>query len=199
MKMLSSDSYKTSRTESIMSDAAYLIFSNESKDCTGNFFIDEELLRDEGGITDFAPYAIDPTQDLTLDFFLPDRFYDGKSKLFSVDAKGKQPPGDNVDRMFKKFETLVTDQIKSELNALLEFNISGKSWFMNARNDQPLQITTESIGQPNVSLITDEDTFLKMLSGKVPSTSAYMQGKLKIKGNLQLALKLEKLFKKARQ
>ena len=38
-----------------------------------------------------------------------------------------------------------------------------------------------------------------MLTGKTTSTTAYMQGKLKIKGNLSVALKVEKLFKKARQ
>lgn len=194
MKMLSEESYKTSRKESIMSDAAYVIFNRESKDCTGNFFIDEDLLREEG-ITDFDPYAIDPTQELTLDFFLPDHYYEGKEKLFGL---GEKSAGD-VEKLFKKFETFVTDQIKNDLNSLLEFNISGKSYFMNAKSDQPFKVTTESIGEPNVSLITDDDTFVKMINGKMPSTSAYMQGKLKIKGNLQVALKLEKLFKKARQ
>lgn len=197
MKMLSADSYKTSRKETIMADAAYVIFNKESNDFTGKFLIDEELLREEG-ITDFDPYAIDPTQELTLDFFLPDHFYEGRSQLFDLD---KQSSGDSVsvEKYFKKFETLITDQIKNELNSLLEFNISGKSWFMDTRIDQPLKITNQSIGDPNVSLITDEETFVKMLNGKIPSTSAYMQGKLKIKGNLQVALKVEKLFKKSRQ
>lgn len=199
MNMLSPDSKKTSRSASILADAAYVIFSNDSKEFTGNFFIDEELLRNEAGITDFQPYAIDPTQELTLDFFLPEKFFTGKGKLFEVDTKKESATGGGVERMFKKFETLVTDQIKNELNGLLEFKISGVSYFMNAKSDQPLKISKESLGEPNVSLITDEDTFLKMLSGKTPSASAYMQGKLKIKGNLQLALKLEKLFKKARQ
>ena len=197
MNMLSPDSMKTSRTASILADAAYVIFSKESSDFTGKFLIDEELLKEEG-VTNFDAYAIDPTQELTLDFFLPDRFYEGRSKLFNLDAKAS-PPGGSVDRLFKKFETLVTDQIKNELNALLEFQISGKSWFMNAKSDEPLKISTDSLGEPTVSLITDEDTFIKMLNGKTPSASAYMQGKLKIKGNLQVALKLEKLFKKARQ
>ena len=199
MNMLSPEAKKTSRSASILADAAYLIFSNESKEFTGNFFIDEELLRSEAGITDFAPYALDPTQELTLDFFLPEKYFGGKQQLFSIDQKAAASTGAGVEKMFKKFETLVTDQIKSELNGLLEFKISGISYFMKAKSDEPLKISKEPIGEPNVSLITDEDTFLKMLSGKTPSASAYMQGKLKIKGNLQLALKLEKLFKQARK
>lgn len=199
MNMLSPDSKKTSRSATILADAAYVVFSNESKEFTGNFFLDEEVLRDEAGITDFTPYALDPTQELTLDFFLPEKYFTGKGKLFSIDVKKDGAAGAGVEKMFKKFETLVTDQIKSELNGLLEFKISGVSYFMQAKSDAPLKISKESLGEPNVSLITDETTFLNMLSGKTPSASAYMQGKLKIKGNLQLALKLEKLFKKARQ
>lgn len=198
MNMLSPEAKKTSRSASILADAAYVIFSNDSKEFTGNFFIDEELLREKAGITDFKPYAMDPTQELTLDFFLPSKYFDGKQKLFSIDQKAAASSGGGVERMFKKFETMITDQIKSELNGLLEFKISGVSYFMNAKSDQPLKISKEPLGEPNVSLITDEDTFLNMLSGKTPSASAYMQGKLKIKGNLQLALKLEKLFKKVR-
>lgn len=199
MGMLSPDSKKTSRHASIVADAAYVILSKDSKDFTGNFFVDEELLKNEAGITNFEPYAIDPTQELTLDFFLPDRFYEGKEKLFDLNLKKDSSGTVSVEKMFKKFETLVTDQIKNELNALLEFNISGTSYFMSAKKDEPLKISNEKLGEPNVSLITDDDTFIKMLKGEIPSASAYMKGKLKIKGNLQLAMKVEKLFKKARQ
>ena len=47
---------QSSRTPEIIADAAYAILCRPSRECTGNFFIDEEVLRDEG-ITDFAKYA----------------------------------------------------------------------------------------------------------------------------------------------
>ncbi|MEO0437536.1 MAG: NAD(P)-dependent oxidoreductase [Pseudomonadota bacterium] len=62
---------KSSRTVEIMADAAYAILTQPSTDCTGNFFIDEVVLR-EGGVTDFDQYAVDPTADLFRDFFVPD-------------------------------------------------------------------------------------------------------------------------------
>jgi citronellol/citronellal dehydrogenase len=37
--------------------------------CTGNFFIDEEVLRQEG-VTDFGRYAVDPSVEPMIDFFL---------------------------------------------------------------------------------------------------------------------------------
>ena len=59
------------RTPDIMSDAAHAILTRDSRTCTGNFFIDEEVLRHEG-VTDFDKYAVDPTAELVPDFFLED-------------------------------------------------------------------------------------------------------------------------------
>jgi citronellol/citronellal dehydrogenase len=58
------------RTPEILSDAAYIILNRESKGCTGNFFVDDELLASEG-ITDLEKYSVVPgTKDFLLDFFL---------------------------------------------------------------------------------------------------------------------------------
>jgi citronellol/citronellal dehydrogenase len=58
------------RTPEILADAAYIILNRESKGCTGNFFVDDELLASEG-ITDLDKYAVVPgTKDFLLDFFL---------------------------------------------------------------------------------------------------------------------------------
>jgi citronellol/citronellal dehydrogenase len=58
-----------SRTPEIVADAAYYILSRPSSECTGNFFIDEELLLKEG-ITDFNKYAVNPQNSLMNDLFL---------------------------------------------------------------------------------------------------------------------------------
>jgi citronellol/citronellal dehydrogenase len=58
-----------SRRPDIVADAAFAIFSKPSRACTGNFFIDEEVLRKEG-VTDFTKYAIDPSLELQTDLFL---------------------------------------------------------------------------------------------------------------------------------
>ena len=57
------------RKPSIVADSAYEIFTRDSKTCTGNFFIDEEILM-EKGINDFSEYAIDSTKPLQIDLFL---------------------------------------------------------------------------------------------------------------------------------
>ncbi len=63
------DMARSCRKVEIMSDAAHAILTRDSKKCTGNFFIDEDVLRKEG-VTDFSKYAVDPTAELTADFFL---------------------------------------------------------------------------------------------------------------------------------
>ncbi|MBL9104571.1 MAG: NAD(P)-dependent oxidoreductase [Myxococcales bacterium] len=57
------------RTPEIMGDAAYAILTSDSRSCTGNFFIDEDLLRTRG-VTDFEGYAAHPGSTLITDFFL---------------------------------------------------------------------------------------------------------------------------------
>ena len=58
------------RTPEILADAAYVILNRPAGECTGNFFVDDELLASEG-ITDLDKYAVVPgTKDFLLDFFL---------------------------------------------------------------------------------------------------------------------------------
>ena len=58
-----------SRTPEIVAEAAFHILKRPSFECTGNFFIDEEVLIQEG-MTDFTQYAINPQQKLMQDLFL---------------------------------------------------------------------------------------------------------------------------------
>ena len=58
------------RKPEILADAAHIIFNRDSKECTGNFFVDDMVLASEG-ITDLEKYSVTPgTKDFLLDFFL---------------------------------------------------------------------------------------------------------------------------------
>ena len=58
------------RTPEILADAAYIILNRESASCSGNYFVDDEVLASEG-ITDLEKYSVAPgTTDFLLDFFL---------------------------------------------------------------------------------------------------------------------------------
>jgi len=58
-----------SRKPAILADAAHAILTKPSRECTGNFFVDDALLQAEG-ITDLSGYAVDPNADLMPDFFI---------------------------------------------------------------------------------------------------------------------------------
>jgi len=60
---------RRSRKPEIMADAAHAALTRLSSEATGRFYIDEDLLREEG-VTDFDSYALDPTADLQPDLFL---------------------------------------------------------------------------------------------------------------------------------
>ena len=57
------------RKPEIMADAAHVILTRDSRSTTGNFHIDEDVLR-EAGVTDFERYAVQPGQELHPDLFL---------------------------------------------------------------------------------------------------------------------------------
>ena len=60
---------KHSRKPEIVADAAYIILTRSSTECTGNFFIDDEVLI-ENGVTDLGKYSVVPNARLMPDFFL---------------------------------------------------------------------------------------------------------------------------------
>ena len=61
---------KQCRKPEIMADAAHAIFSRAARDCTGNFFIDDEVLA-RAGVTDLSRYSVVPgSTSLMPDLFL---------------------------------------------------------------------------------------------------------------------------------
>jgi citronellol/citronellal dehydrogenase len=60
---------RRSRMPAIMGDAAYVILTKPSREFTGNFCIDDEVLK-SAGVSDFSVYAVDPSAELVADFFV---------------------------------------------------------------------------------------------------------------------------------
>lgn len=57
------------RHPEIVAEAAHRILTRDSRECTGNFFVDEEVLR-AAGVSDFESYALDPHAPLLADLFI---------------------------------------------------------------------------------------------------------------------------------
>ena len=63
------DMVQRSRTPAIMGDAAHFILTRPSREFTGNFCVDDEIMA-QAGVEDLSGYAVDPTVELMPDFFV---------------------------------------------------------------------------------------------------------------------------------
>ena len=69
LRMIPGVDVRGARKVEIMADAAHAILTRPSSECTGQFFLDEDVLR-EAGVSDFEPYAVAPGTPLIEDFFV---------------------------------------------------------------------------------------------------------------------------------
>ncbi|HKT43593.1 MAG TPA: SCP2 sterol-binding domain-containing protein [Gaiellaceae bacterium] len=73
------------------------------------------------------------------------------------------------------------------------FDIEGAGqWTVDV--DNGAVTVKEGGGDADVSISTSQETFEKIIAGEQNPTSAYMTGKLKVKGDMGAAMKLQKLF-----
>jgi putative sterol carrier protein len=73
------------------------------------------------------------------------------------------------------------------------FDIEGEGQWLVQVADGAVTVT-EGDGEADATISTTAETFAKIVSGEQNPTTAYMTGKLKIKGDMGAAMKLQKLF-----
>ncbi|KAM7343243.1 hydroxysteroid dehydrogenase like 2 [Cochliomyia hominivorax] len=201
IKMLTGpDSSKWSRKPEIVADAAYAILIKEPKVATGQFYIDDEVLQ-ANGITDLKQYACDPemSDKLMMDFFLDEPSYTSLDQpAVTATTTSSSAAAGNIPQLFKKIESLLSEEIVGKTQAVYQFNITGNekgTWFLDLKNGSGSCGEGVAPGQPDAILTMKSQNFSDMFAGKLKAAPAFMTGKLKISGDLQKAMKLEKLMK----
>ncbi len=94
------------------------------------------------------------------------------------------------------FETLPSKADPSKTAGMTNsyvFDIEGVGQWKVDVDDGSISVTPGG-GDADVTISTSEETFEKIVAGEQNPTSAYMTGKLKVKGDMGAALKLQKLF-----
>ncbi len=90
-----------------------------------------------------------------------------------------------------------TDPKKIEgFNGTLLFTINGDqggTWTLDIRNQQ-LNVKAEAVPSPDISITMKDADFVNFVNKKLSGQMAFMTGKLKVKGNMQLAMKLNGLI-----
>ena len=100
------------------------------------------------------------------------------------------------------FETKVPENLKnraeklSSINAVYEFNLGGPTggiWTLDLTVPGG-EVKDGSSGKANCTITMDAENFVKMVSGQLNAQMAFMTGKLKVAGNMGLALKLQNIL-----
>jgi putative sterol carrier protein len=94
---------------------------------------------------------------------------------------------------FEGLESRVDPSKTAGMTNTYLFEIDGDRWTV-AVDDGSVKVTEGDAGGSDCTISTSEDTFQKIAAGEQNATSAYMTGKLKVKGDMGAAMKLQKLF-----
>ena len=150
------------RTPEIMADAAYVILTKHSREFTGNFCVDEHILR-EVGVKDFSQYLAPGATEASLmpDFFL-DEFLEaqgGEEMAEEIVAKAEKPAakkaaaapapapapaaapaaaggGGQIAQVFDDINKVLSEDLVKKTNAVYSFTVTdqGTNWFLDLKN-----------------------------------------------------------------
>lgn len=198
MLMGAEQSQGSGRKPSIMADAAYAILTKPSRSFTGNFCIDEPLLRQEG-VHDFDQYLCVPGAKLQPDFFLPDeclREFEqpsvGQPSSSAAAATGEEG---GIDGILHKISQKLSPELVSQTGGLFLFQVKGgRDFFVDLRSGDGSVGEGQPADSPDVVFTMDPQSLLQMFAGSLKPTAAFMSGKMKIKGDMGKAMRLEKLM-----
>jgi putative sterol carrier protein len=99
----------------------------------------------------------------------------------------------SAKEFFDSLESRVDPAKTAGMNNSYLFDIEGAGRWKVDVQDGNVSVT-EDAEDADVTITTSEETFEKITSGEQNATSAYMTGKLKVKGDMGAAMKLQKLF-----
>ena len=100
---------------------------------------------------------------------------------------------DAVQEFFANLESKTDTEKTAGMSNSYVFDIEGVGEWKVDVDDGKVTVT-EGGGDADVVISTSQETFEKIVAGDVNPTSAYMTGKLKIKGDMGAAMKLQKIF-----
>ncbi|NXE82853.1 HSDL2 protein, partial [Cochlearius cochlearius] len=181
---------KQCRKTDILADAAYCILT-KPKSFTGHFIIDEVLLREEG-VKDFDVYAIAPGASQA-----PKEEKKASGSQHEGPGGAKATAESAVAETFRVIQGAMSEEYVRTTQGVFQFELSGDeggTWYIDLKTKGG----SAGFGKPPVTadvvMSMSSADFVKMFTGKLKPTMAFMSGKLRIKGNMALAIKLEKML-----
>ncbi len=103
---------------------------------------------------------------------------------------------DSVSEVFAQMADRFDPSAWGAGDAVLQFNITGDGggqWIATIKNNE-LSITPGSADSPAMTLTCSDADMIAMVNGELSPVSAFMAGRVKIDGNMSLAMKLQSLL-----
>lgn len=100
---------------------------------------------------------------------------------------------ESVREFFESLETRVERSRTAGMRNSYLFDVTDAGQWRVQVDDGTVKVT-EGPGDADVTIATSEESFMRIVRGEQNATTAYMTGKLKLKGDIGAAMKLQKLF-----
>lgn len=159
-----SNSY--ARSVDIMADAAYEILCQDPRKCSGNFFIDETVLRN-AGISDFVSYACvrENADKLIPDGFIDDVEDSGILKESKID----------IETIRKNLHGLLNENLVKDVNAIFVFETTdnGQKWCLDLKNGSGLVSIGGPSSPPNVVISATSHNLKNLFTGNITLSLPY--------------------------
>ncbi|TMK90397.1 MAG: SCP2 sterol-binding domain-containing protein [Actinobacteria bacterium] len=101
---------------------------------------------------------------------------------------------ESAREFFEGLESRVDESRIAGMNNSYLFDIEGAGQWKVVVDDGKVKVTEGSSGDVDCTITSSEENFERIVAGELNPTSAYMTGKLKVKGDMGAAMKLQKLF-----
>lgn len=103
--------------------------------------------------------------------------------------------------VFQQLQQGLTPDLAKKVNAVFQFDVknssgSVQSWTLDLKSNPP-SVKSPASGKADITIAVSDDDFVDLASGKLNGQKAFMAGKLKVKGNMMLATKLDGVLKQA--
>lgn len=103
---------------------------------------------------------------------------------------------DSVQEFFGGLESKIDTKKTAGMNCTYQFSIAGDGggeWYVVLSDGQPA-VHEGTAENPNITLNADAGNWLDIVNGKTSGQMAFLTGKLKVKGDMSLAMKLQSLM-----
>ena len=105
----------------------------------------------------------------------------------------------SIDQVIEKLPSRFCPDQAKDLTSTFQFIIDDQhAFFIDIRNQQ-CQVIRQRHADPDITLFVSSDTFIRVVTGQQDGMSAFLKGQLRAEGNVMLATRLGKLFRRERQ